>query len=109
MSPPLPPAPDRQVSLFDCLTCVSVALGAGVCATWGGLRYGWLGAVLGLPAGVILGPIALVVLWVVLFVLIVPGVILFTEGPRGVWEFVRGRWVPPNERPGANQTNESGG
>ena len=109
MTPPFPRAPAREVPLPECLTCLSVVSGAAVCAVWGGWKYGWRGAVLGLPAGVVLGPLALLVWCGVVYVTIVPLGILFTEGPRGLWEFVRGRWVPPNERPGSNPTNESGG
>jgi hypothetical protein len=109
MTPPGLRNPGREVPLNEALTCVSVATGALAGVTWGGVRYGWLGALIGLPAGMVLGPLVFLVWWIVCFVTIVPLGILCTDGPHGLWEFVRGRWVPPTERPGANQTNESGG
>ncbi|MBN9119364.1 MAG: hypothetical protein J0I06_09415 [Planctomycetes bacterium] len=102
MSPPLPAGPSRQASLVDCLSCLSVVVGASAGATWGGLKYGWLGGVLGLPAGAVLGVFAMIAVVVASALVLLPLVILFTEGPRGLWEFVRGRWEPPGAQPGGH-------
>jgi hypothetical protein len=87
------------VTLFDCLGCLAALQGAVAGALGGWWKYGWLGAVIGLPVGAVAGLIALTALWVGCIVIVLPIAILWTDGPRGLWDFVRGRWVPPVDRP----------
>lgn len=91
-----------------------MVVGAAAGAMWGGREYGVWGAVLGVPAGIVAGVVALWAFVVVCVVTVVPSVILFTHGPRKLWEFIRGRWEPPDWRPltppaDGDRPNSSGG
>lgn len=94
MSAPAPQQSD-QWNAFDTIGCLGVVTGAATGATWGAMQYGFWGAVIGFPVGLVAGAVAGWALMILFAVTVVPGLILFGYGPRRLWEFVCGRWEPP--------------
>jgi hypothetical protein len=73
------------LNIFEASSCVGVATGA-VGGLWLGFSlFGWLGAVIGLPAGVVIGWFVPPLLVFMVFLL----GILFEEGPSGLRKMFR--------------------
>jgi hypothetical protein len=80
------------VNVFEASSCVGVVAGSAGGCYLGHSWFGLVGAVLGLPAGAVVGWFVLPLL---VFAVFVVG-IFFEEGPAGLRElFCRGRGDPP--------------
>ena len=109
-----PPQQQAQLTLFHCLGCIAAVTGAAAGSLWGVREYGVWGAALGVPVGMVAGVVGLWALIVGCVLTVAPITILFNYGPRKLWEFVRGRWEPPDWQPitppaDGDQPNSSGG
>ena len=92
-----PSPPHGQVTLVDCLSGLSVLQGAIVGSVWGGINYGFWGAVFGLPIGAVLGWVTLFALLLVLFAGILAVVVWIKNGLQAAKLFLRGHRAPPDD------------
>ncbi|MDB5307712.1 MAG: hypothetical protein JWO38_1914 [Gemmataceae bacterium] len=105
--------PGRALTLIECLTGLGCLLGAGLGCTWGAGRYGVVGALVGLPAGMVVGLIMAVAGMVALAAVMVAVLAvraLIVGGPKGLMEFLRhGPEALRENDPPAHRPDQTGG